>query len=55
MFYTLEVTLASGELKIFKLPHCSTWGLAQYKREASKKFDVPLDDCIIYIDGGAIL
>jgi len=55
MHYTLEVTMASGEVKVFKLPHCSTLGLVQYKREASKKFDVPLDACIVYIDGGAIL
>ena len=55
MHYTLEVTTASGELKVFKLPHCSTLGLVQYKREAAKRFDVPLDDCLIHIDGQAIL
>ena len=55
MHYTLEVTTASGELKVFKLPHCSSTGLLQYKHRASNKYVVPLDDCIVYMDGGAIL
>ena len=55
MHYTLEVTTASGELKVFRLPHCSSTGLLQYKHRASKKYDVPLSACIVYIDGGAIL